>query len=101
MIAYAEKRDFLRMPIDCSFSFSTEDDSREFKGKVINLSNKGILFTSNLYFTAGTLLNIVLTPSHSKTSPIHATASVVRARNNEMVFEVACRFTSISAQSAP
>ena len=45
MINYAEKRDFMRMPIDCRMRFSEVGDEREFEGKVINLSNRGILFT--------------------------------------------------------
>ena len=40
---YDEKRDFLRMPIDCSLKFSAVGDEREFNGKVINMSENGIL----------------------------------------------------------
>ncbi len=97
MTAYDEKRDFMRMPIDCSFSFTTVEDGKEFMGNVINLSNNGILFTSNRSFENGTPLKIALTPSHSETASINATVVVARVSNNEKLFEVACRFKSVDS----
>jgi len=99
MINNAERRDFLRMPIDCNFSFKTADNSRNFVGNVINLSKRGILFTSRENFEAGTLLNIVLTPSHTDTTPIRATVMVARVDGNDTLFEVACKIRSIAPQS--
>jgi hypothetical protein len=43
---YAEKRDFQRMVIDSVLSFSIKGGSKSYDGNVINLSSKGILFTS-------------------------------------------------------
>ena len=100
MITYAEKRDFLRMPIDCDFSFKTVDNGRNFQGSVINLSKRGILFTSCENFEAGTLLNIVLTPSHTDTTPIHATVMVSRVNGGDTLFDVACKIRSIAPQPA-
>ena len=90
MIDYAEKRDFLRMPIDCEMSFSEVGSSKQFSGSVINLSSKGILFTSNEGFDTGTVLNITLTPSSADTPPMEATAVVTRVTDNEVLFEIAC-----------
>ena len=73
MIEYAEKRDFLRMPIDCELSYTETGSSKQLQGNVINLSSKGILFTSNQKFDPGTSLDIVLTPSNSLTPPMEAT----------------------------
>jgi hypothetical protein len=100
MIPNAEKRDFLRMPIDCDFSFKIVDDSREFQGNVINLSNTGILFTSRENYEAGTLLDIVLTPSHTETIPIRATVMVSRVSGDGVLFEVACEIRIMEPQSA-
>ncbi|MDH3635090.1 MAG: PilZ domain-containing protein [Gammaproteobacteria bacterium] len=90
MIDYAEKRDFLRMPIDCEMSFSKTGSTRQYTGSVINLSSKGILFTSNEGFDEGTVLKITLTPSNSDTPPMEATAVVTRVTDNEVLFEIAC-----------
>ena len=95
MIDYAEKRDFLRMPIDCEMSFAVEGSTKQFQGSVINLSSKGILFTSNENFEPGTTLEIILTPSNSTTAPMQATAVVARVSSNEVLFEVACEIKEI------
>lgn len=87
---YDEKRDFLRMPIDCSLMYSVVGDEREFKGKVINMSQKGILFTSRQRLEVGTLLSLVLSSAGSNTPPMHATVRVERVHNNKVQYEVAC-----------
>ncbi len=95
MIDYAEKRDFLRMPIDCELTFSEAGSSKQFQGNVINLSSKGILFTSNQKFETGTSLDIVLTPSNSITPPMEATVSVSRVVDNDVMVEIACEIEEI------
>jgi len=100
MINHAEKRDFMRMFIDCSLSLTTTDSSKNFQGHMINLSNEGLLFTSNQKFEVGTILNIVLTPRHSETPPVHATVIVARVSSNELSYEVACKIRDIDSQPA-
>lgn len=95
MIDYAEKRDFLRMPIDCELSFSESGSSKQYQGNVINLSSKGILFTSNMEFESGKKLDITLTPSNSITPPMEATVVVMRVVNNDVLFEIACEIEDI------
>ena len=90
MIDYSEKRDFLRMPIDCSLRVSVVGDDREFSAKVINLSNKGILFTARQKVEVGNLLSLVLTASQADTPPMRATVKVARVVNNRVHYEVAC-----------
>ena len=97
MIEYAEKRDFLRMPIDCELSFAETGSSKQHVGNVINLSSKGILFTSSSKFTPGTKLDITLTPSNSLTPPMEATVEVMRVVNNDVLFEVACEIKDIKS----
>ena len=92
MRAYVEKRDFQRMPIDCSFSYSFVDDHRKHSGEVINLSSHGVLFTSRQRVEAGSLLDIVLAPANPKTAPTRARAEVARVTNNRQFYEVACKF---------
>lgn len=90
MSEYAEKRDFQRMVIDCAFSFSKKDENQSLKGHVVNLSSKGILFTSKETFDEGTMLDIVLTPSNSLTPPMEASVTVTRIIDNNSVYEIAC-----------
>ena len=95
MVDYAEKRDFLRMPIDCELNFSETGSSKQYTGNVINLSSKGILFTSSSEFPPGSKLDITLTPSNSMTPPMEATVVVMRVVNNDVLFEIACEIEDI------
>jgi hypothetical protein len=97
MIDYAEKRDFLRMPIDCELSFSEAGSTKLYQGNVINLSSKGILFTSNEKFDEGSTLDIILTPSNSMTPPMQAEVIVTRVSSNEVLFEIACEIKEIKS----
>lgn len=95
MSDYSEKRDFLRMAIDCEFSFSRDGGKRRFEGHVINLSSKGILFTSSESFQLADVLEIVLKPSNSLTPPMEASVVVTRVADNQAIFEVACEIKEI------
>ena len=95
MIDYAEKRDFLRMPIDCELNFSEAGSAKQHSGNVINLSSKGILFTSSEKFDPGARLEIILTPSNSDTPPMEATVVVMRVTDNDVLFEIACEIENI------
>jgi hypothetical protein len=88
---FAEKRDFLRMPIDCELKFSQSGSDHSLYGNVINLSHRGILFTSTERFNEGAILEILLTPSHSGTLPIAADGIVSRVTHNDEVYEIACQ----------
>ena len=89
MVNHYEKRNFLRMPIDCHLKYSVVGDEGDFEGKVINLSNNGILFASRQKLEVGSLLSLVLTASH-QTPPMHATVKVARVISNREQYEVAC-----------
>jgi hypothetical protein len=66
----------------------------------VNLSSRGILFTSKQKVETGTLLDIVLVPAHPTTSPAHASAEVARVNNNRQFYEIACKFGT-SAEQKP
>ena len=95
MVDHSEKRDFMRMPIDCMLSFKPAGSDQEYTGNVINLSSNGILFTSESEFNEGDQLEILLTPSNSLTPPMEATTTVSRVTNTGEVYEIACEITKI------
>jgi len=92
---FAEKRDFMRMAIDCLLCFSKRGDQQSFEGHVVNLSTKGILFTAIDQFEEGDQLEIVLTPTNSSTSPMEASVVVSRVTFNDEVYELACEITEM------
>ena len=65
MTNFSEKRDFLRMAIDCQLSFAKKGEAQSLEGHVVNLSSKGILFTATDKYEVGEQLDIVLTPANS------------------------------------
>jgi len=80
------------MPIVWSFRYSVVNDPREHHGKVINLSTRGILFTSRQRVEEGSQLDIVLVPSHPATTPARAKVEVARVTNKRVFYEIACKF---------
>lgn len=90
MIDYAEKRDFLRMPIDCKLSYTPAGSTNPQTGKVINLSSKGILFSTDERLDEGDRLEILLTPYNAESPPMEASVVVSRVIDNHPVYEVAC-----------
>jgi hypothetical protein len=92
---YAEKRNFQRMVIDSVLSFSFKGGSKSYDGNVINLSSKGIFFTTTGIIKEGSDLSIVLTPSNSITPPMVADAVVTRVIDNESMCEIACTIEKI------
>jgi hypothetical protein len=96
MIKYAEKRDFLRMPIDCEMYFLQRGDDTRYQGHVINLSSKGILFTSQMIVVESAALEITLTPGNAESSPMEFSAVVTRVSDNESIFEIACEIEEFS-----
>jgi hypothetical protein len=92
---YAEKRNFQRMVIDSVLSFSLKGGSKSYDGNVINLTSKGILFTTTEIIKECSDLSIVLTPSNSITPPMVADAVVTRVIDNESMYEIACTIEKI------
>jgi hypothetical protein len=80
------------MPIDCDLKYSVVGDIREHRGKVINLSGTGILFSSSQKVEPDNLLSVVLTAPN--TSPMHATVKVERVVSNAVLYEIACSIRS-------
>jgi hypothetical protein len=97
MSYFDEKRDFLRMPIDCSLSYTVAEDNRRYRGKVINLSSKGILFTSKQKLETGTTVSLLLTTSQPDTPPMRVLAEVERVTSNRVQYEVACAIRKVES----
>lgn len=89
---YSEKRDYIRMTIDCKVSYK-EIGSNEYKtGDSKNLSGKGLLFSTDREIKIGTLLDIDVTSANDITPPLAAIVEVVRIEMMEpdMRYEIGC-----------
>lgn len=75
---YDEKRDFVRVEVDCDVFYNEQDSDEKYHGRVKNLSGRGMMFTSEIGIPAETLLEVRIAPENDLTSPLHALVRVVR-----------------------
>ena len=89
MAVYHEKRDFLRMPIDCIMEFNVIDDKRKHRGHVINLSSKGILFTTRQKLEIGNRIRVRLSSGDKDVQTMVGLFEVARITSHRVNYEVA------------
>jgi hypothetical protein len=79
---YDEKRDFIRIDIDCEIVFKKVDSNdsaeEELTGQVSNLSGRGMMFISDVELEKDITLEINIKPTNILTPPLHANVKVVR-----------------------
>ncbi len=101
MIEYSEKRDFLRMPLDCELDYQLEGDSERHRGQVRNLSAGGLLFVAPQELATDQRLLVTLTPVNTITPPMSANARVLRCdeveteSDGERSWLIACEIEQI------
>ena len=79
---YDEKRDFIRIDIDCEILFKKLNSDgvtqEESTGQVANLSGRGLMFISRDEIDKNNMLEININPSNVLTPSLHANVKVVR-----------------------
>lgn len=76
---YDEKRDFMRIDVNCDIVFKKVDsDEEELTGQVANLSGRGMMFISDVELEKESLLEVNIKPANILTPPLHAIVKVVR-----------------------
>lgn len=75
---YDEKRDFIRVEVDCEIHYKEVEGSDNYVGRVKNLSGRGMMFISELGVPPETVLEVRLAPENDLTQPLHAEVKVVR-----------------------
>ncbi len=79
---YAEKRDYIRMEVNCPLNFSENASSKTYEGTCINLSAKGIAFEANTAYPIGTTLFVEVAPKLAVASPFTAMVKIIRSEQN-------------------
>ncbi len=91
MLDYSEKRDFLRMNMECPARFRVDGASRVEKALVQNLSGSGILLLTDQPVEDGSRLAVEVLPGKTITPPLSAYVSVLRCSPSEDGnYSVAC-----------
>jgi hypothetical protein len=78
MLDYSEKRDFIRMPVQCPVSLRDIDRETTTVAELQDLSAGGVRFISEQPLEAGQRLRIRVQPEYPVTPPLQADISVLR-----------------------
>jgi len=76
---YDEKRNFIRMCMDCPMSFTRYDGS-VYSALARDLSGSGLGFVTDQALTLGELLTVKVVPQHAVVAPLDAEVEVVRVQ---------------------
>lgn len=96
MLDYDEKRNYIRMEIDCDVTYRLANSNELHHGHCSSISGAGVSFSAKQAIEAGKALEINVLPKNSITPPMTAFIEVVRSTQNEDgTFEVAASIKSI------
>lgn len=89
MIDYSEKRDFIRMPVQCPVFVRDPASDIEETAELLDLSATGVRFVSRRALDTGARLELMVKPDHPITPPLEATISVIRCEEVDNGFDIA------------
>jgi hypothetical protein len=93
---YDEKRDYIRMDIDCDVTYRLADSEIVHRGQCTTISGAGVSFISELHVEPGMAMEINILPAKSLTPPMSAFIEVVRSSAlPDGNFEIAATIKSI------
>ena len=75
---YDEKRDFIRVDVDCEILFKAEGAAQEESARLSNLSGRGMMFIAEREIPVDSSLEVRIQAENQVTSPLHAVVRVVR-----------------------
>ena len=75
---YDEKRDFIRVDVDCEMVFKAEDSQGFETAMVSNLSGRGMMFICDRELTKDSIAEVKISPANILTPPLHANVRLVR-----------------------
>ncbi len=75
---FSEKRDFIRLAVDCDVFYQNEKGGEEKSGQGHDLSAGGIMFEVDEEFPVGTKLNVRIHPRNNLTPPLETKVEVLR-----------------------
>ncbi len=80
MLEYNEKRDFIRMNVECEVKFKLPGQTDTQTGICTSLSGSGMSLQSDQPFAVGLALEVILAPKTAITPPMHAFVEIVRCQ---------------------
>jgi len=96
MLEYDEKRDYIRMDVDCDISYKLADSNETKTGHCISLSGAGISFIAESSYATGLAMEINIIPKNASTPPMTAFIEIVRSTSqDDGSFEIAASIKSL------
>jgi len=96
MLEYDEKRDYIRMDVDCEITYKLADSDTVKRGQCTSLSGAGISFIADSSYETGLALEVNVLPKNSVTPSMIAFIEVVRSiPQHDGSFEIAASIKSI------
>lgn len=91
---YDEKRDFIRMTVDCDVSYRLIDKDMAGEGRARNLSGRGVLFQTDHLLAPGSILELSIRPQSASIAPLNARVEVVRVEEIDAgrLYEIGAMF---------
>lgn len=93
--SYAEKRDFIRMAVDCPVQYTLLGETEVYWGTARDLSGGGLLLETDTAWPLGTVLWLKLVPGAARIPPLEAEGEVVRVDPREGGFNLGISITGV------
>lgn len=96
MLNHEEKRDFIRMDVDCDITYRLADSDIVKTGRCVTLSGAGLSFIADQQFDVGLAMEVSILPKTTITPPMTAFIEVVRSeKQDDNSYEIAATIQSI------
>ncbi len=96
MLSHDEKRDYIRMDVDCDITYKLAGSSAVNTGKCTTLSGAGVSFIATQAFDVGLAMEVSILPKNQITPPMTAFIEVVRSvKQGDGSYEIAASIKSI------
>ncbi len=96
MLEYDEKRDYIRMDVDCNITYKLADSDETKMGRCTSLSGAGVSFIADSSYDTGLAMEVNILPKNSVTPSMTAFIEVVRSTpNDDSSFEIAASIKSL------
>ena len=96
MLEYDEKRNYIRMNVDCGLTYRLVDSEEFHTANCTSISGSGVSFLAEHSFEPGKALEVNIIPKNAITPPMTAFVEVVRSSKQEDGrYEIAAAIRSI------
>jgi hypothetical protein len=96
MLEYDEKRNYIRMEIDCDVIYKLADSDEVHHGRCSSISGAGVSFIADRTFDAGKAMEISVIPNNTVTPSMTAFIEIIRSTQQDSgSYEIAATIKSI------